>query len=274
MTLASSLDQLEPGVPERAASGDRRALERLVHVLQRPFYNLALRMLGDRSLAEDATQECLLRVITHLSQFRGDAKFGTWAMRIAVNAIFDFKSGLARTARLGFDDFAEGLANGRDASAPERPEDAVLLKELKTLCGRALLHCLDGDHRVAFVLGEILEFEADDAAEILGLEPAAWRKRLSRARAELTAFFARECSVHTPGRPCACHRRLGRALDIGRVDPARLEVKIGDLAVLRRRLALLDSESRTTAMYQDEATPDLRAEVIESVRATLFQIAN
>jgi RNA polymerase sigma factor (sigma-70 family) len=273
MTLASSLEQLEPGTVERACTGDRAALERLVNVMQRPFYNLALRMLGDRSLAEDATQECLLRVITHLSQFRGHAKFGTWATRIAVNAIFDFKSGLTRVPRVSFDEFAEGLAKGRDASAPERPEDALLLKELKTLCGRALLHCLDGDHRVAFVLGEILEFEADDAAEILGLEPAAWRKRLSRARAELTAFFTRECSVHTPGRPCACHRRLGRALEIGRVDPTHLEVRIGDLAVLRRRLAVLDGESRTQAMYRDEATPDLRAEVLTSVRAALFQMA-
>jgi RNA polymerase sigma factor (sigma-70 family) len=274
MTLAASLQSLHADAVQRACAGDRNALHELVTVMQRPFYNLALRMLGDRTLAEDATQECLLRVVTHLSQFRSEAKFGTWATRIAVNAILDFKDGVARSARLGFDDFAAGLATGREPSALERPEDALLLKELKTLCGRALLHCLDGDHRVAFVLGEILEFEAEDAAEILGLEPATWRKRLSRARAELTAFFTRECSVHTPGRACACHRRLGRALDLGRVAPSKLEARIGDLAVLRRRLAVLDDEPRTTAMYRADETPDLRAEVLESVRTALFALAS
>jgi RNA polymerase sigma factor (sigma-70 family) len=274
MTLAAALQALQPDTVKRACAGDRHALQQLVGAMQRPFYNLALRMLGDRSLAEDATQESLLRVVTHLSQYRSEAKFGTWATRIAVNAVLDFKDGIARSARLRFDEFAEGLAIGRDAEAPERPEDAVLLKELKTLCGRALLRCLDGDHRVAYVLGEILEFEAEDAAEILGLEPAAWRKRLSRARAELTAFFTRECSVHTPGLACACHRRLGRALEIGRVDPSNLEVRIGDLAVLRRRLAVLDDDSRTRAMYQADDTPDLRADVLESVRTAIFALAS
>ncbi len=274
MTLAADLQALQADTVRQACEGDRHALRQLVSAMQRPFYNLALRMLGDKSLAEDATQECLLRVVTHLSQYRSEAKLGTWATRIAVNAILDFKNGIARGARLHFDEFAEGLANGRDPSAPERPEDAVLLKELKTLCGRALLHCLDGDHRVAFVLGEILEFEAEDAAEILGLEPATWRKRLSRARAELTAFLTRECSVHTPGGACACHHRLGRALQIGRVDPSKLEVRIGDLAVLRRRLAVLDNESRTRAIYQADEMPDLRADVLESVRTAIFELAS
>jgi hypothetical protein len=170
------------------------------------------------------------------------------------------------------DDFAAGLATGRDDSATERPDDALLLKQLKTVCNRALLQCLDGDHRAAFVLGEILEFDADDAAAILGVEPATWRKRLSRARADLTAFLARECSVHTPGRACECHRRLGRAIEAERVDPAKLEVRIGDLAVLRRRLAILDSESRTRTLYQGDEMPDLRDEVLASVRVALFQV--
>jgi RNA polymerase sigma factor (sigma-70 family) len=273
MSLAKSLETLGPQVVDRACAGDRAAIEELVGALQRPFYNLALRMLSDRALAEDATQECLLRVITHLSQFRGEAKFGTWAMRIAVNAVLDFRSGMARNARVRFEEFAEGLANGRDDAAPERPEDALLLKQLKTICNRALLRCLDGDHRVAFVLGEILEFEATDAAAILDIEPTTWRKRLSRARASLTEFLSRQCGVHTEGASCACHRRLGRAVETGRVDPARLEVQIGDLVVLRRRLAVLDSESRTRALYQGDETPGLRDEVLASVRRTLFQLA-
>ncbi len=274
MTLAASLEQLDPDTVQRACAGDRRAVEELVRVMQRPFYNLALRMLADRTIAEDAVQECLLRIITHLSQYRQEAKFATWATRIAVNAIFDFRSGVARRARYGFDDFAAGLAAGRDETATEKPEDALVLKEAKTLCNRALLQCLDGDHRMAFVLGEVLEFESDDAAEILGLQPATYRKRLSRARAEVTAVLGRECSVHTPGGACACHRGLRHAVQSGRLDPGALEVRIADLAVLRTRLTVLDAEPRTQALYRGDETPDLRDEILAKVRLTLFQMAN
>ena len=99
MTLATSIEQLAPDVIVRASAGEREAIDRLLRVMQRPFYNLALRMLSNRSAAEDATQECLLRVITHLSQYRSEAKFATWATRVAVNVLFDYRSGLAREAR-------------------------------------------------------------------------------------------------------------------------------------------------------------------------------
>ena len=104
-------------------------------------------------MAEDATQECLLRVLTHLSQYRSEAKFGTWATRIALNAVFDFRSGVARQARHR-DGRLRRRAGGRAGRLQtERPDDALLLKQLKTVCNRALLQCLDGDHRAAFVLG-------------------------------------------------------------------------------------------------------------------------
>src|SRR2546430_10506506 len=156
-------------------------------------------MLHDRALAEDAAQESLLRIVTPLSQYRHEAKFATWATRVAVNAVLDFKNGVAREARNSFEHFANQLDAGLDESAVERPEDALLLKQAKKQCNQALLQCLDGDHRIAFVLGEILEFEDAQAAEILEIKPAAFRKRLSRARAALTAFLAKKCSVHTAG---------------------------------------------------------------------------
>src|SRR5215472_17241292 len=117
MTLAALTESLGDETIRRAIDGERAAVDLLLRALQRPFYNLALRMLGDRSTAEDATQECLLRAITHLSQYRGDAKFGTWATRVAVNVILDFRSGRAREARLTFDSFRGMLEKGRDDSA-------------------------------------------------------------------------------------------------------------------------------------------------------------
>lgn len=274
MGLAASLQQLPPETLDRACGGERRSLEELLRVIQRPFYNLALRMLHDRSLAEDAAQEALLRVVTHLSQFRGEASFATWATRVAVNVVLDFRSGLARQARLSFELFSSTLDADQEPSAVERPEDALLLKQAKKQCNQALLQCLDGDHRIAFVLGEILEFEDAQAAEILEIQPAAFRKRLSRARGALTAFLAKKCSVHTAGADCACHRRLGHAVRTGFVDPTQLDVQIGDLVQLRGRLARLEADERTRGLYQGDESPNLRERVLSSVRDTLFAIAD
>ena len=69
----------------QAASGDKEALEVLIADVQDMIFNLSLRMLGTFADAEDATQDILLKIITHLSSFRGESSLTTWVFRIAVN---------------------------------------------------------------------------------------------------------------------------------------------------------------------------------------------
>src|SRR5262249_22232920 len=153
-----------------------------------------------------------------LSQFRGDSKFSTWAWRLAVRRILDFRHQALRAAKLGGDAFAADLAEGLDLAAVERADDAAALQELKAGCGRALLQCLDGDHRLAYILGEIMALEGAEAAEILGVSHAAFRQRLSRAREQLRATLEASCGVVNPSAACRCHRRLNRARELGRVE--------------------------------------------------------
>ena len=70
---------------EKATSGDKEALEMLISGVQDIVFNLSLRMLGSFADAEDAAQDILLKVLTHLSSFRGDSSFTTWVFSIAVN---------------------------------------------------------------------------------------------------------------------------------------------------------------------------------------------
>lgn len=60
---------------EKATAGDKNALETLAADMQNMIFNLSLRMLGTFQDAEDATQDILLKMITHLSSFRGKALF-------------------------------------------------------------------------------------------------------------------------------------------------------------------------------------------------------
>lgn len=63
---------------EKAAAGDQAALEILIAQVQDTIFNLSLRMLGTFADAEDATQDILLKMITHLSFFRGESAFTSW----------------------------------------------------------------------------------------------------------------------------------------------------------------------------------------------------
>lgn len=87
---------------------------------------------------------------------------------------------------------------------------------LRIFAARLLL-CLDREHRAAYVLGEILEFDHGEAAEVLNVSPANFRKRLSRARASVQEFTASTCGLATKNAPCSCRRRLPAAMRAGRI---------------------------------------------------------
>ncbi len=75
----------EEALVQAARAGDRDALDALVSQIQTRLYNLAVRMLWHPADAEDATQEILIKIVTHLADFRGESQFGTWCWRIATN---------------------------------------------------------------------------------------------------------------------------------------------------------------------------------------------
>jgi hypothetical protein len=74
-------------------------------------------------------------------------------------------------------------------------------------------------HRLAYVLGEIMDLSAPEAAEALDLDPAAFRKRLQRAREAVETFTRAHCGVVSEAAKCQCNRRVPIAVRLGRVRP-------------------------------------------------------
>src|ERR1700719_515761 len=95
-----------------ARSGNRQSLERLVVQIQRTVYNLAPQMLWHPEDARDASQEILVRVVTHLSSFRGNSRLLTWVYRIAANYLISARRSRAETQEMTFERFAIDLADG------------------------------------------------------------------------------------------------------------------------------------------------------------------
>lgn len=257
MSEHESLDTLV----QKARDGNRASLEVLVKRIQPRMYALAMRMLWHPDDAADATQEILVRIVTHLGSFRGESAFSTWAYRVASNYLLTCRQSRLEQQKLTFERFGADLAEGLTAADPDwAPDEAVLLEEVKVGCMLAMLTCLDREHRIAYVLGEILEFDGPEAASILQVPPATFRKRLSRARAALVAFTQKHCGLVAVSNPCHCARRLPAAKRLGRVASEALlfsdPVKAKAFPAVLQRIDALDAERKLAALYRSHSEPD------------------
>jgi RNA polymerase sigma factor (sigma-70 family) len=217
------LDQLVA----RAKAGDRIALEGVVRAVQDDVFDLALRMLGHVDDASDASQEILVRLVTKLDSFRGESRFRTWVYRVTAHALLNYRTRLRRP-EIDFDEAAgtleAALANAPNAPTQTDPAHKALVNEVKLACAAGMLICLDRAHRLAYILGEVLELQGEDAAAILEISPVGFRKRLSRAREQMEAFLRSHCGIANPAHPCRCKKLVPAAIEAGLVDPDRLSL--------------------------------------------------
>jgi RNA polymerase sigma factor (sigma-70 family) len=236
---------------ERAQSGDRSALEEVVASISDDVHRLALRMTGGRDDALDATQEILVKVLTRLSTFHGQAAFTTWVHRVAVNHLLDRKRSAVERLELTFGAFAEDLVDGlAPVAADAGPELDLLAREVKHGCTLALLTCLDRPSRIAYVLGDVFGVSSAEGAWICETSEVAYRKRLSRARAAVRAFVGQHCGLVAPAvARCHCRQRVPAAVALGRVDvtvtagvtPAALEAATAAMERLHDAAGLMRS---------------------------------
>lgn len=248
----------------RALEGDREALDCVVRGLQGDLFGLALRMLCHREDAEDATQEILVRIVTRLSQFDFRSRLKTWAYRVAVNYILDVKKSPVERLHLSFEQMAAGLTEGLDQQAPEETERSVLIEEVKVGCTFGMLQCLDRPHRLAYVLGEILELSGPEGAEVLEVSPELFRKRLQQARSAIVDFTKRYCGLVSDEAPCRCHRQVKPALASGKVQA-------GACSFAGRETSF--AEARAMVRQVDEARWALEVHRVNQPRASAVDFA-
>jgi RNA polymerase sigma factor (sigma-70 family) len=208
------IEPVETGLLERARNGDLRALDAVLHAIQPGVYNLAVRMLGNREDARDATQEILLKVTTHLGSFRGEAAFSTWVYRVAKNQLLTCVTRTRESPEVSFEALGETLKAGLELGRPSwegrslSPEDKAAARETAVTCTQAMLMRLDRAHRMAYLLDAVFGLSSDDAAQVLEMQAPAYRKRLSRARSALETFSDTACGLANPDAACRCERQV------------------------------------------------------------------
>jgi RNA polymerase sigma-70 factor (ECF subfamily) len=195
MAARGSGDDSDEALAARAAAGDASAFETLVVRYQTRVFGLACRLTGSESDAADVLQDTFLQAYRHLSSFRGESRFGTWLYRIATNAALMHRRSHARRPAEPLDAFMPAFdETGLHRATPEELTVTNRLEELldrQSLAeqARAAIERLPEACRVAFVLRDLEELPTAEVAQVLGIEPAAVRQRVHRARVLLRGYL-------------------------------------------------------------------------------------
>ncbi|MBN9692792.1 MAG: RNA polymerase sigma factor [Verrucomicrobia bacterium] len=266
----------------QALGGELDALDALVRRHQSWIFNLALRMIWRRDLAEDATQEILLKAVTKLSTFQGQCAFRTWLYRVAVNHLLQVRKSEMEAQKMTFADLGRSLDGVADAELPDERSlpvpTTVLVEEARLGCITAMLMCLDRRQRLAFILGEVFGETSEVGAEVLGESPANFRQLLSRARRDLYQFMNDKCGLVNTANPCRCARKAQGFMRHGWLDPRNLQFssdRLADVAqVAPSRLEELEELDRHHAeLYRRQpflAGPDLARRLREALAQSGF----
>ena len=176
----------EQQIIDRVLAGDTEAFEELLLAHQTNVYNLALKMTGNQTDAEDVTQEAFFKAFRLLKGFRGDSRFSVWLYRITYNQCLDFLRKRKRTQAVSLslsddegDDFALEIPDVR-----ELPENAAIRRELGNAINKSI-NQLDQNYREIIVMREIADMSYSDIAKTLNINEGTVKSRLSRARKNL-----------------------------------------------------------------------------------------
>ncbi len=268
---------------EEAVTGDKKALELLIADVQDIVFNLSLRMLGTFADAEDATQDILLKMITHLSSFRGESSFTTWVYSIAANHLKNYKKHMFAQYPLSFEYYGDDIEKGKIQDVPDLTQNVekdILAEELKMSCTNVMLQCLDVESRCIFILGTMFKIDSRIAGDILGITPEAYRQRLSRVRKKMADFLEQYCGEYGSGR-CKCKDRVNYAIQNHRINPMHLEyttaAEVPDKTMLDVKKAMEDIDDLSQDFsfckpYQSpERTKHLIQELLDSTQLAIIR---
>jgi RNA polymerase sigma-70 factor, ECF subfamily len=178
-----ALPQPDFGVLRKAQRGDERAFNLIVRAYETPVYNYVLRLVGDRSLAEDLTQEVFLRVYQGLPKFSLRCRFTTWLFQVTKNRVLDELRASERRPRavVGLDDIPP-------LEVLDAPVERV---EAMDAVWRSV-NDLNVDLKMALLLRDVVGLSYTEIADSLEITLATVKWRIYKAREEVQLSLARE----------------------------------------------------------------------------------
>ncbi len=178
---------------QRVQNGEIEVFYELVRPYERGVFLAALSLVKNEADAEEVAQEAMLKAFKGLARFRGEAKFSTWLIQIAIN---EAKMKLRRDRRHLYESLEEGLRGDDGDYMPkdyadwrEIPSEALEQKELRVALTKAL-KSLPEKYRIVLVLRDVQQLSIAETSQALGISEANVKTRLSRARLQMRDALA------------------------------------------------------------------------------------
>lgn len=189
---ADPMEVREQDLIRRVQAGEKELFYRLVKPYERRIYAAALAVLRNEAEAEDAAQEAMLKALTHIRQFRAEARFSTWLTQITVNeALMRRRKAHSEIMEpIGERHEDDGTYTPRDfADWREIPSEVLERKEIRQKLASAVAG-LAAKYREVFMLRDVQHLSIEETAEALGITQASVKTRLLRARLMLRDLLA------------------------------------------------------------------------------------
>jgi RNA polymerase sigma-70 factor (ECF subfamily) len=186
-----SLPQPDLAILRKAQRGDERAFSIIVRSYETPVFNYVLRLVGDRALAEDLTQEVFLRVYQGLPSFSLRSRFTTWMFQVTKNRVLDELRAVERRPRT--------VVAIEDAPSLEVLDTPLENLEEMDAVWRAI-NDLSVDLRMALLLRDVVGLSYTEIADSLEITLATVKWRIYKAREEVQLALVREGITVSTGR--------------------------------------------------------------------------
>jgi RNA polymerase sigma factor (sigma-70 family) len=163
------------------------------------------RMIQDRDIAEDASQQVWLEVIKSLPGFRGESKISTWIYKIAQRVVMN----VALKERQYTTRFLRGYFRSGERELPQTVnlDKEIWVREMCDQCLTGILHCLDNESRLVYLFKEVVMLDYDEIARIMEKDQTTVRQIISRTRRKLKNFLNDECVLFNPQGACQCRMK-------------------------------------------------------------------
>ena len=170
---------------EECRKGSRKAQYEIYKLYFRAMFNTSLRILNDRTEAEDVMQESFLKAFESLDQFRAEVSFGAWLKKIVINKSLD---ALKKKKKFALEPLEtidkETLFDSEDESVPVTPGDIQVIRDE--------IFKLPEGYRIVLSLYLLEGYDHDEIAEILGITASTSRSQYSRARQKLLRILKKK----------------------------------------------------------------------------------
>lgn len=206
-------DPFEASLMAEAKAGSLTAFDQLVHRYEPRVSRLARSIAHTREDAEEIVQNALVKAFTNLHRFRGDSRFYTWLVRIAINeGLMERRRRRVKVVSLDDRVNTEETVTAELKDQGHTPEERCWQEELRSIL-RASIGQLRPGYRAVFQLRDMEGCSTEETAQALSLSPSAVKTRLRRARTKLRN------SLEASGLPLGALNRRPKVDKAGRSIP-------------------------------------------------------